>query len=407
MTEACTSDSALRSPQRIYYVLETFPKLSETFIVEELSALLDLGLDIHLVARNKGDFEVVHPGVKMLLSQGRVKFMNDASRFAPLLSLAHLILRKPVYTAAILARALKAEDRWRYFQALPFSADVVRYKSQYIHAHFADENAWIASVIADWTGLPFGITVHGYDVRHHPLPRRILSRVTSMAAAIVTVSEYFKAYASDELDVAPERIYVASSGVDMSQFSPPKQRKTHDGCRLISVGRLEKIKGHDILLDALKLLKTQGHELSLTLIGDGKERDRLEILVRENALESIVHFLGNQPPESVITHLQKSDIFVMPSRDESFGVACLEAMATALPVVASRVGGLTEFIEHGVTGLLFQSEQAEELADAIMSLVRDSKYRIHMGTKARELVKKKYSRDQAIRKFLVHIQDAV
>jgi glycosyltransferase involved in cell wall biosynthesis len=405
MKEAGLYDTAAPSLQRIYYVLETFPKLSETFIVEEISALLNLGLDIHLVARNKGSFEVLHPSAQRLVTEKRVRYVSDVSRFDSLLSLAHLFLRKPTYTARVLAKALMAEDRWRYFQALPFAADSFRQKSQYIHAHFADENAWIASAIADWTGFPFGITVHGYHVRYPPLPRGVLSRVLSKAATIVTVSEYFKAYASAKLNVEPDHIYVAYNSIDISRFAPPRQRTPHETCRLISVGRLETIKGHDILIEAISHLRTQGQRISLTLIGDGKERDKLERQVREYGLENVVQFLGNLTPDSVIDHLQKSDIFVMPSRDESFGVACIEAMATELPVIASRVGGLPEFIDHGVTGLLFTPEQTEVLAAAIASLVTDPEYRMRLGAKARELVAKKFSRDEATRKLLIHLQN--
>lgn len=404
MKEAGVSATATPSLQRIYYVLETFPKLSETFIVEEISALRNLGVDIYLVARNKGSFEVVHPGAKLLVSEKRVRYVNDATRFAQLLSLAHLFLRRPGHTASILITALTRKDRWRYFQALPFAADASRQKAQYIHAHFADENAWIASVIADWTGLPFGITVHGYDVRYGPLSRGILSRVVSKAATIITVSQYFKAYASAKLNVEPDRIYVAHNGVDLSRFAPPQHRTAHEICRLISVGRLEKIKGHDILINAIGVLRTQGHKISLVLVGDGKERDKLERQVQRHGLEDVVQLLGDQPPDTVVNHLQRSDIFVMPSRDESFGVACIEAMATALPVVASHVGGLPEFVEHGLTGLLFPSERTEDLASAIASLVTDPKYRMRMGANAREFVAKNFSRDEVSRKLLTHLQ---
>jgi glycosyltransferase involved in cell wall biosynthesis len=406
MKETSDSNTSPAPLRRIYYVLETFPKLSETFIVEEISAFLNLGLNIHLVARNRGSFEVVHPAAQLLIDQNRVKFVDDASRLQAMKSLVRLFIRKPIHTARVSATALKANDRWRYVQALTFAADALTRKMQYIHAHFADENAWIASAIAEWTALPFGLTVHGYDVRYAPLPPKILSRIVSNAAAIVTVSEYFKAYAAQKLNIDPERIYVAPNGVDINRFSPPKHRVHNETCRLISVGRLERIKGHDILVKAAHLLKSQGADISLTLVGDGKERENLERQVNELELGNLVHFLGDQPPDSIVEQLHRSDIFVMPSRDESFGVACIEAMATGLPVVASRVGGLPAFVEQGINGLLFESEHPEQLAAAVAILLKDPEQRNHMGTNAIDTVRSKFSHEKTVRKLLGHLQRA-
>lgn len=392
--------------KRICYVLMSFPQLSETFIVEEARSLQDCGVEVSIVALKRGDLELMHPSAQELISASRVRYVTDITRAQSLTALLHLAARKPFNTLRMLAKALRAHDRWRYFQALPFAADYLMTHGEYIHAHFADDNLVFAAAISEWAGAPYGFTVHGYDVRDDPIPPARFKSLAEGARAIVTVSENYKRLLAEKYAFRPERIYVAYNGIRFEKFRPSPKRPASGLLRLISVGRLVHIKGHDILLDALSEVSRRGHDVQLQIVGDGRLRGKLEAQVRRLGMERRTEFLGALSQEEVIAHLNASDILVMPSRDESFGVACVEAMAMELPVIASRVGGLPEVVLDGETGLLFDPGEATQLADAIVFLLTHPEDRAAMGQKGREVALAKFALNEVVHGFLLFLRNS-
>jgi glycosyltransferase involved in cell wall biosynthesis len=150
---------------------------------------------------------------------------------------------------------------------------------------------------------------------------------------------------------------------DYFWFSFPNVKKSNDKTiKLITIGNLWDIKGHDLLLRALQLLGKQYH---LTIIGEGEQKNEYVDFVRKNELKDQVSFITKQPNNKLKDFLEVADIYCQASRSEAFGIAPLEAMGCGLPVVASNVGGLPEIIIDDFNGFLFESENVEDLANKI------------------------------------------
>ena len=161
-----------------------------------------------------------------------------------------------------------------------------------------------------------------------------------------------------------------------------------------SVGRLIPLKGYTVLLQAFKEIIEHYPEIALVLVGDGAERRKLELLATELGIASKLRWLGGQPQEKVFELLAVMDIFVVPSFVEGFGLTAAEAMAAALPVVASNVAGLNEVVMEGVSGLLVRPGNPSELAIAILTLLRDPKQSERIGVAGKERVRELFSFDR-------------
>jgi len=167
-----------------------------------------------------------------------------------------------------------------------------------------------------------------------------------------------------------------STTVRRGEIAPPRRTCDNGSVQLLFVGRLTRAKGLTYLLDAVRLLLDRGRDVRLSIVGGGELRDSLETAVATRGLGDVVTFHGAKTlgPE-LSAHYRAADIFVLPSVSEALGKVILEAMASALPVVATDVGGVATIVEDGATGLLVEPKSAEALADAVERLVDDGELR--------------------------------
>jgi glycosyltransferase involved in cell wall biosynthesis len=225
----------------------------------------------------------------------------------------------------------------------------------------------------------------GWSPFHNAITRYALSK-----ADHVTATGFRLASATLPYTPRSKPVTVIPYGVDTTRF-----RRTRNGARagevvLGSVGRLSIEKGLKDLLRAAARLIEHGSPIRVVLAGDGPERARLVKLAGELGIDSHVEFRGEVSHERVPAVLNELDIFVMPSRAEGFGVAALEAAATELPVVASRVHGIPDVVSDGVTGLLVPPGNVPALAEAIGRLASDAELRTAMGRAGRAFVEQRY-----------------
>jgi glycosyltransferase involved in cell wall biosynthesis len=193
-----------------------------------------------------------------------------------------------------------------------------------------------------------------------------------------------------------------SSSVDPARLQPSAARDLirealyvpADAIMLLCVGSFYSRKGFDVLIRAIDLLRGRGLEPIVCIAGSGPEEERLHQLVHELRCEDQVKFLGNR--EAVADLFHACDVFVMPSRREGLGVACLEAMAARRPVIASRVGGLGEAVVHERTGLLVPPEDAAALADALERIIADPALRTRLGAAGPERVAEGFLPEQMV-----------
>ncbi len=245
---------------------------------------------------------------------------------------------------------------WGFLRGLRLRYDI-------IHAHYAMPQGFLGVLLKIARRKPLVLTVHGSDAalgRGSLAP--ILRWVLRRSDRITTVSRFLQREVI-ALGAREGAVRVVYGGV--TPKAPPGEGSS-GGARIVFVGSLVRQKGVDILLEAFQEVKGAEKGAELWIVGDGRERPRLEALAR--GLEG-VRFLGRRDDLTAV--FDGASVLVLPSRAEGFGLVLLEAMASGVPVVASRVGGIEEVVEDGVNGLLVEKENPKALAQGILRLLED------------------------------------
>ncbi len=196
---------------------------------------------------------------------------------------------------------------------------------------------------------------------------------------------------------------VVLNGIDLSRFAP-RERRAVRGTHVVHVGRLDRIKGQDVLLAAMAHARESVPSIRLTIVGDGPTRGELDAQVRRLGLEDVVTFAG--AADDVRPFLQAADLFVLPSRSEGISLALLEAMATGLPIVATDVGGNREVIPVEGTGTLVAPERPDQLAAAMVTLLLDPELASAKGAAARREVEQRFSSETTAQVYAAHYERA-
>ncbi len=382
---------------RVAYLMSRFPKLTETFVLFELLAVEQTGVEVLLYPLQRERTETMHPEARVLLARVRGNRIFDA-RIA--VAALRSLWRRPRLTLATLFELVRAN--WgsaRYLggalaffpKALWFAEEMRRDGVDHVHAHFASHPAAVAFAIRRLTGIPFSFTGHGSDLHRDQHMLREKVEASAFAAAI---SEFNRALMLGVCGAEfAERIRVIRCGVDTQVFRPaPAAQVEPSPIALVCTGTLHEVKGQAPLIDACALLRERGIDFVCQLVGDGPDRRALEQRAASLGIADRVRFLGTRTRAEVAEILRQAQIGVAPSvpsrdgRREGLPVALMEAAASGLPLVASRLSGIPELVEDGVTGILVEPGDVFGLADAIERLAKDREHREQLGRAARERV---------------------
>jgi glycosyltransferase involved in cell wall biosynthesis len=273
-----------------------------------------------------------------------------------------------------------------------------------IHAHefSAILCGWIVATLA---GIPFVATLHGKNYFWEKLRRRIICRLVSRQGMMVAVSHDLKRFVCDQVGVTETRVEVICNGVASAETVTDEETQKCKvelgiiGCYPVLgvVGSLYPVKGHRFLLAAMPKLLRRWPKARLLIIGRGELEVSLKEQVEQLAIGSNVYFLGMR--QDVPRLLSVLDAFVLPSLSEGLSLALLEAMAAGKSVVATRVGGNQELIDHGRTGFLVQPEDASDLAANLVKLLEDPGMMQQFGRQATERVQQHFSKGQMVDRY--------
>ncbi|SIN67648.1 Glycosyltransferase involved in cell wall bisynthesis [Singulisphaera sp. GP187] len=225
---------------------------------------------------------------------------------------------------------------------------------------------------------------HGWDSMNRLPWRRafIYRQLARLTPALVSISAETADRFAYEAGIAPSRFTVLDSGIDVDRFLPAERRERSGRLVIGCVSRLDPIKAHDVLIDAFARAVDGGaRDLELRLVGDGPTRGSLERLVAERGLGDRVRFLGMC--RDIPDQLRAMDLFVLPSHREGRPISIMEAMASGLPVIATRVGSVPGLVENGRTGLLVEPGDVAALARAITDLADDPEVRSRLAEASR------------------------
>ncbi|NCC41939.1 MAG: colanic acid biosynthesis glycosyltransferase WcaL, partial [Gammaproteobacteria bacterium] len=239
----------------------------------------------------------------------------------------------------------------------------------------------------------YSFTAHGSDLH---IDQTMLDEKVESARFVVSISDYNRRFIEQRLGRAlGDKIKVVHCGVDTRLFSPAVERVHGDDAplRILCIAALRDVKGHRHLIDALALLRDRGLPFRCDLIGEGPLQSEIERQIRAQGLADQIQLRGPLSRESILMWLrERADVVALTSilaprgNREGIPVTLMEAMACALPVVSSRLSGIPELVEEGVSGLLTTPGQADEIAEALARLAADPALRAKLGAAAREQV---------------------
>jgi len=227
-------------------------------------------------------------------------------------------------------------------------------------------SSFLGFFLSKFTGIPYITTVQRLEGNKNPLKNFIYRNASLCIGASRAIKDYFE-------EIGCKRVELIPNGIDLKRFEG-LERKPHQGFVVMTVARLEKVKGIEYLIKAVKNFQFPISNFQLLVIGDGSERKNLEKLVKELSLEEKVKFFGQIPPEGIPEYLTRADCFVLPSLREGFGIAILESLAAGVPIIATKVGGILDIIEDGRTGLLVEPKDSKAIADAIYEIYSGRKF---------------------------------
>ncbi|HEV8696716.1 MAG TPA: glycosyltransferase family 4 protein [Candidatus Limnocylindrales bacterium] len=400
-TAAAPTGSSPGERPPIAYVMSRWPKLTETFILYEVLAVEALGQRVELFPLLRHREPVSHPEALELAA--RAHYQPFLSR-AILASQWDAIRRRPrAYFGALgaLIRGTLGSANYLIGGLAIFPKVVHMARGMeaagigHVHCHFSNHPAAAGFIIHRLTGIPYSFVAHGSDLH---VDRHMLDRKVAEAAFVVAISrDNLEEIVGEVGEHARSRVEVIHCGVDTARLRPRTEPVPADRpFTILCIGTLHEVKGQSILVEACRLLRDRGVDVRCRLIGDGADEARLRDGIAAAGLEGTVSLGGRRTREEVIAAIGDADMLAAPSvaakdgKREGIPVVLMEAMSCGLPVVASRLSGIPELVEHEVEGLLVPPGDPTALADAIERLQADPGLRARLGASARRRIEREF-----------------
>ena len=386
---------------RVVYIVRSWPRLSQTFIVNEVLALERRGVQLDVVSLVRSGETVVQPQVADV--RAPVTYLDDPRPRRLLAHLSAFAATPGRYLSALLLCLRQPELAAGYgdssaLECLTHAARIAKGvnalsgpgRPNHVHAHFAHDPALVGMFVSMLTGLPFSFTGHARDL--YQIPASSLAAKAARATMLVTCCEANVTFLRNTLPGSQVPVEVIHHGVDLDRFAPSTRRS--DGVpALVSVGRLVEKKGFDDLLRALARLD---QPFSFQIYGDGPLHDELMSLRDELGLGDRIDFMGARDSDEIVKALADADAFVLtPTTTEDGdrdGIpnVLVEAMACGLPVVTTTAGGITELVADEVNGLLCDPDDVSSIARSVGRIVADPALRARLGAAGRDTVEADY-----------------
>jgi glycosyltransferase involved in cell wall biosynthesis len=284
-----------------------------------------------------------------------------------------------------------------FYHVIPFTKVFRRY--DVVHVHAVNKFGSLATIVGRLIGKPTVVTVHRGDVlsSRDPVHKPLRWLALKVASCVIPVSESTKALVL-ALGAIGEKMIVVPNAVDESVFRSRSRIECRmqlalplDSKVILAVGNLERRKGFELIVRALPSILQEVPSAMLIIVGDGPEKTTLVKLVETGGLQTSVLLVGRVPTSVLSLIYSAADIFVLPSCHEGQPVVLLEAMASALPIVATRVPGNVDTIENNGNGILVPPADISELADGIIKILEDETLAARMSKNSRELYRSRYS----------------
>lgn len=384
---------------KVFFFVDAFPKLSETFVVQQIVGLIDRGYDVRIVADRAGSTDEVQPLIKKYDLLAKVEAPAAQGIAGKMAAALWFCVCHPTFAARY-----KFSSRYHLYTllALPHLSKIDIAPDDVVVANFGTNGIKAAQLKRLGRRFKLATIFHGYDVSSflRTEPKDVYSEVFRQSDIVLPVSAFW-AKRLRELGCPAEKIDVFHMGIDLAQFAPRTALAAQKSGRpfvFVSTGRLTEKKGFAYSIEAFaKALPKLGAGAQYKIIGGGPLHDELAALCEKLGVAERVELLGAQQSTMVKQILADADVFIVPSVTakngdmEGIPVVLMEAQAMQIPVIATDHSGLKEGIVDGKTGLLVPERDASELAQAMITLYADAKKREQFGIAGRAFIEKEFN----------------
>ena len=406
---ACLDDLALvYKKMRIAFIVNCFPSLSQTFILSQITGLIDQGHTVDIYAETtKNDTKVHQDVIDYNLLDSTYYFNRPGRRSVEIIKALWIILLKSAENIKFLQLVLeysKCKER----EALPSRLKVIYIAKEFIdkpeydviQCHFGPNGTKGALVKKMF--FPNSIlatTFHGYELtKYLSSERNLYSRLFEMGDLFLPISEHWKRHLIN-LGCSPDKIQTHHMGVNIDRFTLAQQQPSEKSIRLITIARLSEKKGIEYGIRAVQKLKSgcPNIKFEYLIVGEGPLRPILQALIEELDLEHDISLLGWRQQQAIVDLLSQSQILLAHSVTASDGdqegipVVLMEAMAMGLPVVSTWHSGIPELVKDGISGFLVPEKDVEATAKKLALLINSSALRTEMGLEGRKYVKENFN----------------
>jgi colanic acid/amylovoran biosynthesis glycosyltransferase len=355
------------------YLFERFPSFGQTFCYREVAELYRQGITLPIFSiRNPKDEPPQDWDTRVVRG---VHYLPEEKE---LLEEVQRASKKRRLTPSIIA----ALDEWgrrtdflRLYQAVYVGLHLQDLGINHVHAHFAGMAARTAFWVTKFFPITFSFTAHANDVF---APRKFeigLDKLVEAARTIITETDYSEKFLQERFPECADRIHRVYNGLNLAEFG--RANFSSDPPLIVAIGRLIAKKGFSSLIRACALLFEHGKPFRCEIFGEGPLENQLGAQIEESGLKELVKLPGAKPQHELRERLAAANAFVLPSVPEAGGgmdnlpTVIMEAMATSLPVVSTRIGGIPEMVIDNETGYLVRPDDPVALADAIEKVIND------------------------------------
>jgi glycosyltransferase involved in cell wall biosynthesis len=397
---------------RLGYLYSRYPVISQTFCDAEMLALERRGIELVIGS--------VYPPLTSLRHE-YIARLRSPIHYAPPQEILRILERNAKTTGkwprdlveehdSKYGPGAKAELRAR--NALYFADFFTRTNVDHVHVHFANRAAHTAVFLKEISGIPFSVTAHGQDFMKDLGSDDLLREICAAAKFVAAETDYSRDLLRQRCPASAAKIHRVYNGIDLERFSMPRCDTARPGVapshvpQVVSVGRLVAFKGFEDLIDACAELRRRGADFICEIIGDGPLREMLQAKIEQLDLSSQIRLLGSLSQNAVLEKLQAADLFALASTTDAqgatdiFPTVILEAMASARPVVSTRLAGIPELVLDGNTGILVSPGDAGALTEALQRLVYDRELRLRYGRAGRARIEQHFQIEDTVAPLL-------
>jgi glycosyltransferase involved in cell wall biosynthesis len=396
------------------YILKGYPRISETFISNEILLLESLGFNMRLFSMRKPRESFCHASVKLI--KARVDYLPtelQTAFFELLVPNLFLAAKKTGSFKAALAAARDGLTRGNELATLKHLLQAGYMTNKFLvrepeirqlHGHFAHSPTSVTLFASVLSGIPFSFTAHAKDI-YTSRPEKLFRKI-NQASFVVTCTKHNRDYLRKIAGGARTPIYCIYHGIDLKLFN---HSRTHTGTEppfnILTIARMTEKKGLPTIYQALDLLRRRGVRFHHTLVGDGDDRELLVNLIRELRLEDQCRLAGTLTHEEVLKFFRESDLFVLgcqiADNGDRDGIpnVLVESLAMGVPAVSTEVSAIPEIIVDGATGLTVPPSNPGAMADAMLRLLCDRELREKVRDRGYSFVADHFDNSLLVKEF--------